>query len=286
MWNRQKTGSVICPGCGQLVGVRDRKCLNCGRWNPGMWGYAAAFRLVGRDLGFVEIVLGGCVFLYLATLLMDIGGAEVRRGFSALSPSLPALYLFGASGAKPVFMYGRWWTVLSAAWLHGGVIHILFNMMWVRQLGPAVGDLFGTSRLVIIYTISSITGFFLSSFAGLYFGSIPILRGAEFTVGASAPIFGLLAALVFYGRNVGSSQIGRQAWTFAVILFVFGIVMPAVDNWAHFGGFLGGYAASEWLNPQRPERGDHTILALLCIAATALSIIASVFFGLKQFMGG
>jgi rhomboid protease GluP len=137
---------------------------------------------------------------------------------------------------------------------------------------------------VILYTVSSITGFFLSSFAGAFLGFIPFLRGAGFTVGASAPIFGLLAALVFYGRNVGSSRIGNQAWTFAVILFIFGFLMPGVDNWAHLGGFLGGYAASEWLNPQRPERGDHTILALACLVATALSIIASVVLGLKQFM--
>lgn len=284
MWNRQKSGSVLCPGCGTLVGVRDPKCLTCGRRYPALWGFAPVFRLVGRDLGFVQIILGGCVFLYFATLLMDLGGTNLRPGFSALSPSRPALYLFGASGAVPVFYYGRWWTVLSAAWLHAGVIHILFNMMWVRQLGPAVGELFGTSRLVILYTISSITGFALSSFAGAFLGFIPFLRGAGFTVGASAPIFGLLAALVFYGRNVGSSRIGNQAWTLAVILFIFGFLMPGVDNWAHLGGFLGGYAASEWLNPQRPERGDHTILALACLAATALSVIASVVLGLKQFM--
>ena len=60
--------------------------------------------------------------------------------------------MFGASGAYPVFGYGRWWTILSAGWLHGGALHILFNMMWVRQIGPAVADIYGAGRMVIIYT--------------------------------------------------------------------------------------------------------------------------------------
>ena len=58
------------------------------------------------------------------------------------------------AGAVPVFVYDRWWTVLSAGWLHAGALHILFNLMWVRQLGPAVEDMYGGARMVIIYTIA------------------------------------------------------------------------------------------------------------------------------------
>jgi rhomboid protease GluP len=113
----------------------------------------------------------------------------------------------------------------------------------------------------------------------LIFGATPIffLRGASLTIGASAPIFGLLGALVLYGRRGGSSYIGGQAKTYAVILFVFGFIMPGIDNYAHLGGFLGGYAAARWLDPLRPERGDHLIVAVVCIALTALSILASLF---------
>ena len=53
--------------------------------------------------------------------------------------------------------------MLSAGWLHGGVLHILFNMMWVRQLGPATADIYGAGRMVIIYTIAGAVGFALSS---------------------------------------------------------------------------------------------------------------------------
>ena len=88
--------------------------------------------------------------------------------FSLLGPGSRSLFLFGASGAIPVFAYNRWWTVLSAGWLHGGALHILFNIMWIRQLGPAVGDMYGAARMIIIYTIAGVAGFLLSSVAGEY----------------------------------------------------------------------------------------------------------------------
>ncbi len=278
MFRRQKTGSIICPTCGKLVGVQDKECWNCGRRNPGMWGFAALLRRAGNDFGFVSIVTWGCAALYVATLLMDPRGIGMN-GMSILAPSVSSVYAFGASGAMPVFGYGRWWTVLSAAWLHGNLLHIVFNLLWIRQLAPAVAELYGASRTVIIYTISSIVGFLLSSWAGLIFGALPIffLRGASLTLGASAPIFGLLGALVLYGRRGGSSHIGGQAMTYAAILFIFGFVMPNIDNYAHLGGFLGGYAVARWLDPLRPERVDHFIAAGICIVLTGLSILASIF---------
>lgn len=277
MLGRQKTGSVICPSCGKLVGVQEAECWNCGRKNPGMWGFAAIFRRLGSDLGFVSIVIYGCAALYAATLLFDPRGIGMN-GMNILSPSLQSLVVFGASGALPVFGYGHWWTILSAAWLHGNLLHIVFNLLWIRQLAPATEDLYGASRTVIIYTTASIAGFLLSSSAGFVIGDSPIffLRGAMVTLGASAPIFGLLGSLVAYGRRTGSSHIGSQATTYAVILFVFGFIMPNVDNFAHLGGFLGGYAASRLLDPLAPERPGHFVAALLCIALTAASILLSI----------
>jgi rhomboid protease GluP len=253
--------------------------MNCGRWNPALWGYAGTIRKLGRDFGFVKLVIGGCVVLYLLSYLVDPqpGGGLM----SLLSPGSRGLFLFGASGAIPVFGYGRWWTVLSAGWLHGGLLHILFNMMWVRSVAPPAAEIYGAGRMIIIYTASSITGFLLSSFMGYAFPGLPsFMRGASLTVGASAPIFGLLAALVYSGKRGVSSSVGRQAWSFAVILFLFGLVFPGVDNYAHGGGFAGGYAMARWLNPMKPERGDHLLIALICLAATALSIVASILYGL------
>src|SRR5436305_9238533 len=199
MLGRKKTGAVICPSCGRLVGVNDKECLNCGRRNPGMWGLTGVLRGLGRDAGFVQLVLGASILLYGASLLLDTGGIQ-SGGLSFLQPSGRSLFAFGASGAIPVFGYGHWWTVLSAGWLHAGVLHILFNMLWVRQLAPETAELYGPSRMVIIYTLSSVAGFLLTSLVGAF---LPF-GGARLTVGASASLFGLLAPLVYYGRRAGS----------------------------------------------------------------------------------
>jgi rhomboid protease GluP len=277
MIGRQRTGSILCPSCGKLVGVQEEVCWNCGRRNPGMWGFASILRRFGNDLGFVPFIIYGCGLLYAATLIMDPQGIRMM-GMSILSPSGRSLAAFGASGALPVFGLGRWWTILSAAWLHGGLLHIVFNLLWIRQLAPATSELYGASRTAIIYTIAGAFGFLLSSLAGLFLGNSPIffLRGAQLTVGASAPIFGLLGALVVYGRRTGSSHIGGQATSYALILFVFGFIMPNVDNFAHLGGFLGGYAAARLLDPLKPERGGHMMGAAVCIGLTVLSVLVSV----------
>jgi rhomboid protease GluP len=287
MFRRQRSGSVVCASCGSLVGVNDERCYTCGRRNPGLWGFAPLLRRLGNDLGFVPLTMATCGTLYLLTLLAS--GRDIRMDglFSMLSPSVKALFLFGASGAIPVFEYGRWWTVLSASWLHGGLLHILFNMLWIRQLAPATAEIYGASRLVIIYTIAGVCGFALSSFAGMAFGGLPFfLKGAGFTIGASAPIFGLLGALVHYGRRSGSSLVRREAMGYALTLFIFGLIMPGVDNYAHAGGFGGGYLVSLILDPLKPERTNHMLVALLCLVATALAIAVSVVHGLALFAQG
>jgi len=282
MFKRQKTGSVVCASCGSLVGVNDDKCYSCGRRNPGLWGFGPALRTFGNDLGFVTLVVYGCSALYVVSLALTVmlGGNIMGSGnpLTMLSPRGDVEFLLGAAGADPVFVYGRWWTVLSASWLHGGALHILFNMLWVRQLGPATADIYGPGRMIVIYTIAGSAGFILSSLAGHVLGwmPIPFLRGAYFTVGASASIFGLLGALVYYGRRGGSSMIRTEAMGYATTLFIMGFILPGVDNYAHAGGFLGGYLTGRWLDPLRPERMDHLVGAAICLGLTALAIVASV----------
>jgi rhomboid protease GluP len=285
MIRRQRSGSVICTSCGVLVGVNDATCYNCGRRNPGLWGFAPALRSLGQDLGFVPFVIGTCFILYVLTLIASRGNIGMGGLFSLISPSFQALFLFGASGALPVFGAGRWWTVLTAAWLHGGALHILFNMLWIRQLAPATADMYGPGRMIIIYTVSAITGFTLSTLAGGFLGGLPIffLRGARLTVGASAPIFGLLGALVYYGRRSGSRIVGREALSYAVMMGFFGLIMPGIDNYAHAGGFGGGYLTARLLDPLKPERGDHLVLALLCLGLSIGSVVLSVLHGLQFF---
>ncbi len=279
---RQTSGSVICPSCGVLVGVNDDACYQCGRRNPGLFGFAPVLRRLGRDLGFVPLVIGASLALY--TFMLLASGSNIRMGglFSMFSPDNRVLFLFGASGSLPVFGLGRWWTVLSAGWLHAGVLHIFFNMLWVRQLAPATAERYGPARMVIIYVLAGVCGFALSSFAGAFVPPILVLRGGQFTVGASAPIFGLLGALVCYGRRTGSSMAAQEALQYALFLGLFGL-MPGsgVDNYAHAGGFAGGYMVARLLDPLKHERGDHMILALGCLAATAVAILYSIASGIS-----
>jgi rhomboid protease GluP len=276
---RQKTGSVVCASCGSLVGVNDEKCYTCGRRNPGLWGFGPVLRRFGNDLGFVSLIIYGCIGMYFLSLVLTImlGGNVLGGGvFSLLGPAPGINYLLGAAGGAPVFRDNRWWTLLSAGWLHGGALHILFNVMWVRDLGPPVAEMYGPARMVIIYTLGCIAGFLLSSFMGAYMPFIPFFSGSYQTVGASAPIFGLLGALVHYGRRGGSSLVGSTALNYAITMGLFGFIPGiGIDNSAHLGGFVGGYLASMWLDPLKRERMDHFIVAALCLLATGLAVVAS-----------
>lgn len=265
VFQRKKTGSIVCPSCGLLVGVADDRCYNCGRWNPGLWGFAPLLRQLGNDFGFVPLVIGASIVIYIASLALS-GGNIGMGGLDLFAPDSRILYLFGASGADPVFRLGEWWTIFSASWLHGSALHIFFNMLWVRQLAPATADIYGAARMIIIYTLGGACGFLVST-----------LAGSGYTVGASASIFALLGALVYYGRTSGSSHIQREALYYAAVMFVLGFMMRGVDNYAHGGGFVGGYLTGMLLGPLKRERIEHIVAALACLGISALAIIASIF---------
>ena len=274
MFRRQTSGSVVCVSCGYLVGVKDDRCYHCGRRNPGLFGFAPALRSLGHDAGFVPFVTGFCGVMYVFTLIA--GGINLGGGlFGFMSPAGLSLLAFGASGADPVFGLGRWWTVLSASWLHASLLHIFFNLMSIRQLAPAVGELYGPGRMVIIYTIAGVTGFTTTSLAGQFLPFPWPLGGAPLTVGASASIFGLLGALLYYGRRGGSSLIRGQVISWAIGMFMFGFIMRGIDNYAHAGGFVGGYLAGRILDPLRPEQVNHIFIAIICLALSVLSVLVS-----------
>jgi rhomboid protease GluP len=271
---------VVCTSCGVLVGVSDDRCYNCNRRNPGLWGWAPAFRALGHDLGFVPFVIGTCIVVYGLMLVFSRGSIETGNMFALFSPNTVAMFLFGASGSLPVFQFGRWWTVLSAGWLHAGLLHILFNMMAARQLAPATADLYGPGRMVIIYVVGGAAGFTLSSVAGEFFPAIFILHGGQFTVGASASISGLIGAILAYGHRSGSGMARSYAMSNVWMLLIMGFLIPGIDNYAHFGGFGGGYLVARYLDPLKAERIDHLAIAVGLLALSILSVVASVVHGL------
>lgn len=231
-------------------------------------------RLVGR-LGFGRIVTLVCVALYLASLALDPRAAAQPRGlFGILSPGARALDVLGMTGAH-AWAEGRWWTLVTAIYLHGGLLHLLFNLLWIHQLAPAVEETFGRARLVVIFTASGVAGYALSNAAGV-----------GFSVGASGAVFGLLGALVYYGRARGGwfgVAVFRQYGQWAVLLLVLGFFMPGVNNLAHLGGFGGGYLAGLALGhaERDAERGVHGLLAAGALGLTAVAFGLALWTGLR-----
>ena len=276
MFGRKREGSVICAFCGVLVGVNDERCYNCNRRNPGLWGYGPVLRALGQDFGFIPFVMGTCVILWGLTLVASRGNIGMGGMFTLLSPSQLAMFIFGASGAGPVFGDGRWWTVLSAGWLHWGVLHLVFNMMALRQMGPAAVELYGPGRTAIIYTAGSVAGFALSSFAGAYLPPLLFLTGAPITAGASAPIAGLIGAIYHYGNRGGSTAARSYATSYILAMVMYALFLRGIDNYAHAGGLAGGYLAAVYLDPLKPERIGHLLFGLFCIAISLLAVLVSV----------
>ncbi len=263
---RKTSGAMICPNCGKLISVTEERCPFCGVFRPGMFGYGPALQKVFGGFDFPHLVTVACVVLYIAALALQpesiMGSFNL---FSLLSPGTRALYQLGMTGGV-AWRDGMWWTVLTAIYLHGGLMHIFFNLMWVRDLGPQVVRLFGSARGFVIFSIAGAAGFVVSNIAG----NTP-------SIGASGSIFGLLAALIVYGRRRGGSAMTRQLYQWAIIMFVMGFIMPNVNNWAHAGGFAGGWVSAEAMrfSDERREGLGVRVLAFGLLAATAAGFVMS-----------
>ncbi len=264
---RQTKGSIVCPQCNKLIGVSEPTCPFCGAWRPGLFGWAPKLRqLVGQRLDLILAISIACVVLYaMALLLQPDAISELRGLMSFLSPGTRALYQLGMTGGV-AWRLGWWWTLLTAIYLHGSLIHLFFNLMWIRNLGPMSIEVYGPGRSFVLFNISGAVGFLVSNVAT----GVP-------TIGASGSVFGLMAALIVYGRRRGSSLMTNQVWQWAIILFVLGLVMPAVNNWAHLGGFAGG-----WVTAQAMQFDDETresvwvLLAVLgLVGLTVVGVILS-----------
>ncbi len=265
---------MICPHCGKLISVTEPQCPFCGAKNPGLFGYAPVIqRLIGRHLDFVTLIVVACIVLYIASLALQPeailgtqgGGGPFGMLFNLLSPGTRAMYQLGMTGGA-AWSQGWWWTLFTAIYLHGSLLHIFFNVMWIRNLGPSVDEYYGPARGFVIFSVAGAAGFLVSN-----------LAAGTPTIGASGSIFGLLAALIVYGRRTGSSMLTQQLWQYAIMMFVMGFVMSSVNNWAHAGGFAGGWVAGEAMRFGHEKRESLTvqILALGLLALTVVGFVLS-----------
>ena len=264
---RQTQGSLVCSHCGKLVGINEPTCTFCGAWRPGLYGWAPGLqRLVGHSLDLFSLIVATCVTLYAIALLLQPEAITQLRGMlSILSPGGRALYQLGMTGGL-AWQLGWWWTLFTAIYLHGSLLHIVFNVMWIRNLGPSVTEVFGPARAFVLFNLGGAFGFLVSN----------VMNGTP-TIGASGSIFGLLGALIVYGRRRGSSMMSQQLWQWAIVLFVFGFLMPGSNNWAHAGGFAGGWGCAYlmgFIDEQR-ESTAMVLLALAFIGVTVIGIILS-----------
>jgi rhomboid protease GluP len=270
--NQPQRKSILCPNCRRLISSDERHCPHCNMAAPGArWKNNPLTRGWGSGDHLIRMILFTNIGLYLFSLV--ISGKIGVSGFnplSMLSPSTTALVHLGATGTMVIGKTG-WWTLISANYLHGSALHIFFNMMAFNQIAILIARLFGPYRFFTIFTLGGVGGFLASYVAG-----VPL------TVGASAALCGLIGAALYYGKSRGGTYgqaIYKQVGGWAVIIIVFGFIVPQVNNWAHIGGMAAGALTALLLGYQEKSRESlsHRTLAGACMVITLLVLIFAVF---------
>ena len=271
MANSQRQ-SILCPNCKKLISASESKCPFCGTARPGSWWKNNPWFRGFRDSNqFVKILIAANVGMYIISILFNPRGTGLSLNpLTFLSPSETSLFVLGATGTVPIDEYHRLWTLISASFLHGGILHIFFNMAALRQLASVVNREFGVYRMFIIYTVSGIIGFFIS-----------YLAGVVLTIGASASVCGLVGAVLFYGKSRGGiygRNLYRQISVWVIFLFVFGLIVPGINNWGHGGGILAGIILGYLLGYQENKKENffHKMLAGGCAMVTLAVLIWAI----------
>ena len=159
-------------------------------------------------------------------LLMTLAGGSTNQG---------VLIAFGAK-VNPLIQAGEIWRFLTSAFIHIGLMHLVFNLYALWALGPLAEESYGHRRFFIIYICSGLGG----SIASFLFST-------ALSAGASGAIFGLLGALLYYSYKrpyLWKSGLGKNLVIVILINFGFGLIQPGIDNFAHLGGLLTGMITS------------------------------------------
>lgn len=261
--------SILCPNCRRLISTDEQRCPYCGLRNPGSrWKNISLGRgLLGPDRIVINIIAVNAAMFILSILMNPASIGFSANPLSFLSPGPKSLLLLGASGTIPIDKLHRWWSVLSANYLHGSILHILFNMMALRQIGPLILEEYGSYRMFSIFTLSGAGGFLVS-----------YLVGVPFTLGASAAICGLIGSALYFGKSRGGQfgqAVYQQVGGWAIGIFVFGFLVPGIDNWAHGGGMLFGALTGFALGyrEKNQENFYHRLLGVICMLATLAALI-------------
>jgi membrane associated rhomboid family serine protease len=211
---------------------------------------ARGARIRPTDAIVTKILVGLNVIVYLITVaqgsgLNDPGGSLFNKWL-----------LYG-----PAIDHGDWWRLITAAFLHGGLIHIAFNMLALWWLGAPVEMVLGRARFIGLYLVSGLAGS-----AGAL-----VANPNAFTVGASGAIFGLLGAgLILEWQATGS--IAGNYLTLILINLAISFAVPGISIGGHVGGLIGGILAT--LAFARFGRGHAAYGKLGLLSAASLLAIA------------
>jgi membrane associated rhomboid family serine protease len=267
-----RCGRPICPECMTAAPV-GYQCPECVR---------EARRSAPRRRFRIQLILGRPGFMTSALLAVNIAMflVEAVAGGGTLFDGPRGQTLFNLGALSPIAIakthipgapHYQFWRLITAMFLHIGLLHIAFNMYALYLFGFLIENAFGWKRFLAIYFVTG----FLASVASFAFGPV-----GEIGAGASGAIFGLLGAWVAYNYRRRSSPIAyaqlRWAGFLIAINLVLSISIPGIDWRAHVGGLVAGIAAgamAEGSGPRRVARlasaGGLIVLLLIGVAVTA-----------------
>ncbi len=194
--------------------------------------------------------------------------AMIAKGVSAVSPTTAQLMHWGANNAGSVLIYGQWWRIVSAMFVHVGFLHLATNMWCLWNLGLLAEPLMGSAGVMAVYILTGAAGNLLSTFKGWYsfhqaWEAYHAAGGLDPTVmfpagaGASGAVFGIAGALIVLLKSdrlpvppIELKKLRRSVIYFAGLNLVLGLSINAgsnymggglnIDNFAHMGGFGSG----------------------------------------------
>jgi rhomboid protease GluP len=273
---REQPRPKMCPSCGTLVGATATRCHNCGANLT--FSLAAASKSVGGLLPTSSPATYGILalscLLYIVSLLATIR----QSGFEAGGGGLSSLFNFGGINGTVLLRLGESlplgynlaqpWRLVMAIFLHGGILHIGFNMWVLMDIGPVIEDLYGSARYLFIYVFTGVCGYLLSS--GI---------SNHASVGGSGALLGLIGVLlaVTLGRRTAAMQMLRsQLIKWLIYIAVLGFVFPGIDNLAHLGGFVSGFILGKILTDRAPVTPEERRRAYALGWLAGLAVVASV----------
>lgn len=171
------------------------------------------------------VIMALCILMYLVSIIMS----------KNLNPNAISLVLLGALN-KGLVRTGEIYRIITYAFLHGSLIHILTNMYSLFVIGPQIESKFGKLKYILIYLISAIGGALLS-----------IGFSDTISIGASGAIFGLLGALLYFGVNFRlylKTSLTSRILPVIILNLLIGFMVPGIDNWGHIGGLVAGYLSA------------------------------------------